>query len=160
MYVCMYVCMSISQNLHLQIQIIKIYKLVHKCNSKHKCPLCVNLKPSDIFHSSLTNRKYVTKCDDKNINTLSCSTSDCIYLIDLITCCRCGLHQFGKTVQYLRDRFSDHRTGKKNLFVKIDVKYLANILVLVFEEIQITQLTSQKNYLDLQQMTMVYLFLM
>ena len=63
--------------------------LVHKCNSKHKCALCVNLKPSDIFHSSLTHRKYVTKCDDKNINTLNCSTSNCIYLI---TCCRCGLN--------------------------------------------------------------------
>ena len=23
--------------------------LVHKCNSKHKCALCVNLKPSDSF---------------------------------------------------------------------------------------------------------------
>ena len=31
--------------------------LVHKCNSKHKCALCVNLKPSDSFHSSLTHRK-------------------------------------------------------------------------------------------------------
>ena len=31
--------------------------LVHKCNSKHKCALCVNLKPSDsslTYHSSLT----------------------------------------------------------------------------------------------------------
>ena len=26
--------------------------LVHKCYSKCKCALCVNLKPSDIFHSS------------------------------------------------------------------------------------------------------------
>ena len=33
--------------------------LVHKYNSKHKCSLCVNLKPSDIFQSSLTHRKYV-----------------------------------------------------------------------------------------------------
>ena len=63
-------------------------RLVHKCDSKHKCALCVNLKPSDSFHSSLTHRKYVTKCDDKNINTLNFSTSNCIYLI---TCCRCGL---------------------------------------------------------------------
>ena len=31
--------------------------LLHKCNSKHKCTLCVNLKPSDSFHSSLTHRK-------------------------------------------------------------------------------------------------------
>ena len=52
--------------------------LVHKCNSKHKFALCVNLKHSDSFHSSLTHRKYVTKCDDKNINTLNCSTSNCI----------------------------------------------------------------------------------
>ena len=59
-------------------------ELVHKCNSKHKCALCVNLKPSDSFHSSLTHRKYVTKCDDKNINTLNCSTSNCIYLITWI----------------------------------------------------------------------------
>ena len=63
-------------------------RLVYKCDSKHKCALCVNLKPSDSFHSSLTHRKYVTKCDDKNINTLNFSTSNCIYLI---TCCRCGL---------------------------------------------------------------------
>ena len=62
--------------------------LVHKCNSEHKCASCVNLKPSDIFHSSLIHRKYVTKCDDKSINTLNCSTSNCIYLI---TCCICGL---------------------------------------------------------------------
>ena len=55
-------------------------RLVHKCDSKHKCALCVNLKPSDSFHSSLTHRKYVTKCDDKNINTLNCPTSNCIYL--------------------------------------------------------------------------------
>ena len=70
-------------------------ELVQKCNSKHKCALCVNLKPSDSFHSSLTHRKYVTKCDDKNINTLNCSTSNCIYLI---TCCRCGLQYVGETV--------------------------------------------------------------
>ena len=63
--------------------------LVHKCNNKHKCALCVNLKTSDSFHSSLTHRKYVTKCDDKNINTPNCSTFNRIYLI---TCCRCGLH--------------------------------------------------------------------
>ena len=53
--------------------------LVHKCNSKHNCALCVNLKPSDSFHSSLT-----YKCDDKNINTLNCSTSNCIYLEKLL----------------------------------------------------------------------------
>ena len=69
--------------------------LVHECNSKHKCALCVNLKPSDSFHSSLTHRKYVTKCDDKNINTLNCSTSNCIYLI---TCCRCGLQYVEKSI--------------------------------------------------------------
>ena len=87
--------------------------LVHKCNSKHKRALCVNLKPSDTFHSSLTHRKYVTKCDDKNINTLNCSTSNCIYLI---TCCRCDLQYVRETVQSLRDRFSGHRTGMKNPF--------------------------------------------
>ena len=67
--------------------------LVQKCYSKHKFALCANLKPSDLTHSSLTHRKYVTKCDDKNINTLNCSTSNCIYLI---TCCRCGL-QYAET---------------------------------------------------------------
>ena len=81
-------------------------ELVHKCNVKYKCALCV-----DSFHSSLTHRKYVTKCDDKNINTLNCFTSNCIYLI---TCCRCGLQYVGKTFQSLRDRFSGHRTGMKN----------------------------------------------
>ena len=39
--------------------------LVHKCNSKHEYALCVNLKSSDSFYSSLTHRKYVTKCGDK-----------------------------------------------------------------------------------------------
>ena len=87
--------------------------LVHKCNSKHKCALCVNLKPSDSFHSSLTHRKYVTKCDDKNINTLNCSTSNCIYMT---TCCRCSLQYVGETVQSLRDRFSGQRVGMKNPF--------------------------------------------
>ena len=97
-------------------------ELVHKCNSKHKCALCVNLKPSDSFHSSLTHRKYFTKCDDKNINTLHCSTSNCIYLI---TCCRCGLHYVGETVQSLRDRFSGHRAGMKNPFADNKSKILS-----------------------------------
>ena len=79
--------------------------LVNKCNSKHKCALCVNLKPSDSFHSSLTHRKYVTKCDDKNLLTYY-----------LITCCTCGLQYVEETVQSLRDRFSCHRTGMKNPF--------------------------------------------
>ena len=41
-----------------------------KWNRKHKCALYANLIPSDSFQSSLTHRKYVTKCNDKNINTL------------------------------------------------------------------------------------------
>ena len=51
--------------------------LVHKSNSNINV-LCVNFKP-DYFHSSLTHRNYVTKYDDKNINPLKCSTSNCIY---------------------------------------------------------------------------------
>ena len=61
---------------------------IHKYNSKHKCALCIHLRPSDIFYSSLTHRKNVTKCEDKNVNTLNCSTCNCIYVI---ICCRCGL---------------------------------------------------------------------
>ena len=93
--------------------------LVHKCDSKHKC---VNLKPSDSFDSSLTHRKYVTKCDDKNINTLNFSTSNCIYLI---TYSRCGLQYVGETVQSLRDRFSGHRVGMKNRFAHNRCKILS-----------------------------------
>ena len=96
--------------------------LVRKCNSRHKCALCVNLKPSAGFYSNLTHRNYVTKCDDKNINTLNCSTSNCIYLI---TCCRCGLQYVGETVQSLRDRFSGHRTGIKNPFADNRCKVLS-----------------------------------
>ena len=80
------------------------------------------MKPSDSFHSSLTRRKYVTKCDDKNINTPNCSTSICIYLI---TCCRCGLQYVGETVQSLRDMFSGHRVGIKNQFVDNRYKILS-----------------------------------
>ena len=94
--------------------------LVHKCNSKHKCALCVNLKPSDSFPSSLAHRKYVTKCDGKNINTLNCSTS-----IYLITCCRCGLQYVGETVQSLGGRFSRRRTGMKNPFADNRCKILS-----------------------------------
>ena len=93
--------------------------LVHKCNSKHKCALCVNLKPSD---SSLTHRKYVTECNDKNISTLNYSTYNCIYLIN---CCRCGLQYVGETVQSLRDRFTGHRTGMKNSFADRKCKILS-----------------------------------
>ena len=49
-----------------------------KCKSKHKCALCVNLKAGESFHSSLTHRKYVTKCSDKISNTLIFPTSTCI----------------------------------------------------------------------------------
>ena len=79
------------------------------------------MKPSDSFDSSLTHRKYVTKCDDKNINALNCSTSNCIYLI---TCCRYGLQHVGETVQSLRDRFSGHRVGMKNRFAHNRCKIL------------------------------------
>ena len=100
---------------------LRFDRKVHKWNSKHKCALCVNLKPSDSFHSSLTHRKYVTKCDDKNINTLNCSTSNCIYLK---TCCRCGLQYVGETVQSLRDKFSGDRAGMKNPFADNRCKIL------------------------------------
>ena len=86
--------------------------LVHKCHSKRNCALCCNLKPTDIFYSSMTHRKYITKNHDDTL-TLDCSTSNCIYLI---TCSRCGLQYVGETVQSLRDRFSGHRAGMKNPF--------------------------------------------
>ena len=73
----------------------------------------VNLKPSDSFHSSLTHRKYVSKCNIKSINILNCSTSNSMYLI---TCCRCGLEYVGEIVQSLRDSFHGHRTDLKNPF--------------------------------------------
>ena len=95
--------------------------LVHKYDGKYKCALCVNLKPSDSFDSSLTHRKYVTKCDDKNMDTLNCSTSNYIYLIIY---CRCGLQYVRQTVQSLRDRFSGHRVGMKNPFAHNRCKVL------------------------------------
>ena len=95
--------------------------LVLKGNSTHECALFVNLKPSDSFHGNLTHGKYVTKCDDKNINTLNCSTSNCIYLI---TCCRCGLQYVEETVQSIKDRFGGHRTGIKNPFADNRCKIL------------------------------------
>ena len=60
---------------------------------------------------------YVTKCNEKNINTLNCSFSNCI---NLITCCRCDLQFVGETVKSQRDRFSDHGTGMKNPFADKD----------------------------------------
>ena len=86
-------------------------RLVRKCNSKHECPLCFNLKRS--FHNSLIHKKYVTQCNDKNINILNCSTSNGVYLI---TCCRCGFQYDGETVQCLRNRFNSHRNSIKNPF--------------------------------------------
>ena len=64
----------------------------------------------------------MTKCDDKNINTLNCFTSNYIYLI---TCCRRGLQYLGETVQSLRERLSGHRTGMKNLFADTRCKILS-----------------------------------
>ena len=64
----------------------------------------------------------MTKSDDKNINTLNCSTSNCIYLI---TCCRCGLQYVGEAVQSLKDRFSDHMTCMKNPFADNRSKILS-----------------------------------
>ena len=95
---------------------------IHKYNGKHKCALCIHLKPSDIFYSSLTHRKNVTKCEDKNVNTLNCSTSNCIYVI---ICCRCGLQYVGETNQSLWDRCSDHRTGMRNPFAANGCKILS-----------------------------------
>ena len=77
----------------------------------------------------------MTECDDKIINTLNCSTSNCIYLI---ACCRCRIQYVEETAQSLRDRFSGHRTGMRNPFAENKLRYLANNLVLVFAEMQIT----------------------
>ena len=71
------------------------------------------MKPSDIFYSSLTHRKYVTKYDDKNIYMLNCSY------------CRCGLQYVGETVQSLRDRFRGHRRDMKNPFSDNGCKLLS-----------------------------------
>ena len=60
----------------------------------------------------------MTKCNDKNINTLNCYTYNCIYFI---TCCRCGLQYVGKTVQSLRDQLSGHKAGMEDPFA--DNKY-------------------------------------
>ena len=49
-------------------------------------------------------------------------TSNCLHLI---TCCRCGLQYIGETIQSLRDRFSDHRTGMKNPFADNRCKILS-----------------------------------
>ena len=80
------------------------------------------MKPSDSFHSSLTHRKHVTKCGEKNINTLNCSTSNVIFLI---TCCRCGLQYVEESVKSLRDRFSGYRAGMKNPFADNRCKILS-----------------------------------
>ena len=64
----------------------------------------------------------MTKGNDKNINTLNCSTSNCIYLI---TCCRYRLQYVGETVQSLRDGFSGHRAGMKNPFADNKCKILS-----------------------------------
>ena len=81
--------------------------LVHKRSSTHKCALCINFKPIESFHSSLTHKKYVTKCDDKSINTLNYSASNSIYFI---TCRRFSLQYVEETVPSLRDSFSGHST--------------------------------------------------
>ena len=83
--------------------------LVHKCNSKHKCILCNNIKATDTFYSTMTHRKYQTK-SFSNETSLNCSTVNCMYLI---TCNRCGLQYVGETIQTLRDRFSGHRASIK-----------------------------------------------
>ena len=64
----------------------------------------------------------MTECKDKNFNTRSRSTSNCIYLI---TYCRCGLQYVGETVQSVRDRFSAHRTDMKNPFADNKFKILS-----------------------------------
>ena len=48
------------------------------------------------------------------------------------------LQYVGETVQSLRDSFSGQSTGMKIHFPIINVRYLANIFVLVFAEMQIT----------------------
>ena len=105
--------------------------LLRRCNSKHKSALRVNLDPSDIFHGSLTHRKYLTKCDDKNINTINCSTSNCVHLIT-------SFNMFEKL-------FSPYEAGllvieqvRKIHLLIIDVRYLANIVMFVFAEMRIT----------------------
>ena len=84
--------------------------------------MCINLKPGDSFNSSLTRKKYLTKCINKKINTLNCSISNCIHLV---TCWRCGLQYVGETVKLLKDRFSGHGTVMKNQFAENKCKILS-----------------------------------
>ena len=63
----------------------------------------------------------MAKCNDKNPNTLNCSTSKCVCLT---TCCRRILQYVGETVQSPRGRFSGHRTGIKNPFADNKCKIL------------------------------------
>ena len=77
----------------------------------------------------------MTKCNEKNINTLNCYTSNCIYLI---TCCRCGLQYVGETVKSLRDRFSGHRAGMKNAFAD-NVRYNVTYNIMQYNKVTLNK---------------------
>ena len=91
----------------------------------------------------------MTKCDDKNINTLNCFTSNYIYLI---TCCRRGLQYLGETVQSLRQRFSGPRTGMKNLFADTKCKILSKHFGAGLCRNTNCMVNITEGYLDLQEM--------
>ena len=78
-----------------------------KCGSK-RCLTCPDLVQSTTFESSSTGRQFtgVYHFENNEEKVLSCTTTNCIYLL---TCLTCLFQYTGETVQELRDRMSAHR---------------------------------------------------
>ena len=82
-----------------------------------------------------------------------------VYLSVCITCCRCGLQYIGKTVQSLSGRFRAPSTIMKNPFADNKCEVLKEYFSVGLYSNANYKDKIIENYLDLEKMTMVHLFL-
>ena len=76
---------------------------VEKCGARN-CLLCKQLRKDHYFSSTVTGRKYHIRTTEN----LNCDSSNLIYLL---TCNNCSLQYTGETVQVLKQRIRQHRSG-------------------------------------------------
>ena len=76
---------------------------VEKCGARN-CKLCEQLQKSHYFSSTVTGRKYHIRTTEN----LNCDSSNLIYLLQ---CNNCSLQYTGETVQVLKQRIRQHRSG-------------------------------------------------
>ena len=84
------------------------YMSISNCGN---CKTCHNLNQSHLYRSVITNRIYHTVIEDPSDNSLTCKSTNIVYLL---TCNGCHIQYVGETRQPLHKRMNGHRQSISN----------------------------------------------